>query len=156
MADELRRDGTGIPVFRRRVDKYARWEDARLQKPQKRSMKVVLEIHLVVAFLLALCAIIFSWNVQGRRVVNAVAALQFLVGIVAAGMLGASHVPLPPQIWLHILAAVLILACYGLAMRFGKRAGGSSTALAFSVAGLLLVLYNIYLGWQMAGGAAAL
>ncbi|MBV8637798.1 MAG: hypothetical protein JO322_06905 [Candidatus Eremiobacteraeota bacterium] len=115
-------------------------------------MSVVLEIHLVVAFLLALCAIIFSWNQQGRRVVNAVAALQFIVGLVVAGMLGASHVPLPPQVWLHIIAALLILACYGMAMRFGKRAGGSGTAMAFSVAGLLLVLYNIYLGWTMAGG----
>jgi hypothetical protein len=119
-------------------------------------MSVVLEIHLVVAFLLALCAIIFSWNAQGRRVVNAVAALQFLVGLVVAGMFGASHTPLPPQIWLHIICAVLIMACYGVAMRFGKRAGGNSTALAFSVAGLILVLYNIYLGWSMAGGVARL
>ncbi len=119
-------------------------------------MSVVLEIHLVVAFLLALCAIIFSWNEQGRRVVNAVAGLQFLVGVVLAGMFGASHTPLPPQVWLHIIAAVLILACYGVAMRFGKRAGGSGTALAFSVAGLILVLYNIYLGWSMAGGVTKL
>ncbi|MBV8116405.1 MAG: hypothetical protein JOZ01_00425, partial [Candidatus Eremiobacteraeota bacterium] len=103
-----------------------------------------------------LCAIIFSWNAQGRRVVNAVAALQFIVGLVAAGMLGSSHVPLPPQIWLHIIAALLILACYGLAMRFGKRAGGSGAAMAFSVAGLLLVLYNIYVGWTMAGGVTTL
>jgi hypothetical membrane protein len=119
-------------------------------------MSVVLEIHLVVAFLLALCAIIFSWNAQGRRVVNAVAALQFLVGLVLAGMFGASHTPLPPQVWLHIIAALLILGCYGVAMRFGKRAGGNGTALAFSVAGLILVLYNIYLGWSMAGGVTKL
>lgn len=119
-------------------------------------MSVVLEIHLVVAFLLALCAIIFSWNAPGRRVVNAIAALQFLIGLVVAGMFGASHTPLPPQVWLHIIAAILILGCYGLAMRFGKRAGGSGTAMAFSLAGLLLVLFNIYLGWQMAGGVAKL
>ena len=119
-------------------------------------MSVVLEIHLVVAFLLALCAIIFSWNGQGRRVVNAVAALQFLIGLVLAGMFGASHTPLPPQVWLHIIAALLILACYGLAMRFGKRAGGSGAALAFSIAGLLLVFYNIFVGWTMTGGAAKL
>lgn len=115
-------------------------------------MRIVLEIHLVVAFLLALCAIIFSWNVQGRRVVNAVAALQFIVGLVVAGIMGSSHIAMPPQVWLHILTALLILACYGVAMRFGKRAGGSGTAMAFSIAGLLLVLFNIYLGWTMAGG----
>ena len=119
-------------------------------------MNVVLEIHLVVAFLLALCAIIFSWNVPGRRVVNAVAALQFLVGLVVAGMFGASHTPLPSGAIVHIVAALLILACYGLAMRFGKRAGGSGTAMAFSVAGLILVLYNIYLGLHMAGGVPKL
>ena len=119
-------------------------------------MSVVLEIHLVVAFLLALCAIIFSWNEQGRRVVNAVAALQFVVGLVLAGMFGASHTPLPPQVWLHIVAALLILACYGLAMRFGKRAGSSGAALGFSIAGLVLVFYNIFLGWSMAGGVTKL
>jgi hypothetical protein len=119
-------------------------------------MKVLLEVHLVVAFLLALSALIFSWNAAGRRVVNAVAALQFIVGIAVAGMMGAAHQPLPPQIWIHIVVGVLILACYGLAMRFSKRAGGSTRALGFSVAGLVLVLWNIYLGWQMAGGVAQL
>ena len=124
--------------------------------PQNERMKVVLEIPLVVAFLLVLCAIIFSWNVPGRRVVNAVAALQFLVGLLVAGMMGAAHQPLPPQVWLHIILAVLILGAYGMAMRFGKRAGSGGAALAFSVIGLALVLLNIYLGWQMAGGVAAL
>jgi quinol-cytochrome oxidoreductase complex cytochrome b subunit len=119
-------------------------------------MSVLLEIHLVVAFLLALCAIIFSWNAPGRRVVNAIAGLQFIVGLIVAGMFGSSHTPLPPQVWLHIVAAILILACYGMAMRFGKRAGGSGTALGFSIAGLILIFYNIYLGWSMAGGVTKL
>ncbi len=117
-------------------------------------MSVVLEVHLVVAFLLALCAIIFSWNAQGRRVVNAVAALQFVTGLIVAGILGASRVPLPPRVWFHIVAAVLILACYGVSLRFSKRAGGNGTAMAFSIAGLLLVLYNVYVGWSMAGGVS--
>lgn len=119
-------------------------------------MKVVLEIHLVVAFLLVLCALIFSWNVPGRRVVNAVAVLQFLVGLVLAGMIGAAHQAMPPQVFIHIVIALLIMGCYGMAMRFGKRAGGGTTALALSVLGLLLVLWNVYLGWHMAGGVAQL
>ena len=103
-----------------------------------------------------LCAIIFSWNSPGRRVVNAVAVLQFIVGLAVAGMMGAAHQMLPPQIWVHIILALLIMACYGMAIRYGKRAGSSGTALALSVAGLVLVLFNIYLGWHMAGGVSQL
>lgn len=119
-------------------------------------MKIVLEIHLVVAFLLVLCALIFSWNVSGRRVVNAVAVLQFLVGLAVAGMMGAAHMMLPPPVWIHIILALAIMACYGMAMRFGKRAGSSNLAVVFSVLGLLLVLANVYLGWHMAGGVSQL
>ena len=118
-------------------------------------MNVLLEIHLVVAFLLALCAIIFSWNAAGRRVVNAVAGLQFLVGVIAAIVMGA-HPPLPPQVWVHLIIALLVMAAYGMAMRFSKRAGGNTVALVLSIVGLLLVLWNIYLGWTMAGGVSSL
>ena len=111
-------------------------------------MEAVLEIHLVIAFLLALCAIIFSWNVMGRRVVNAVAALQFVVGLVAAGMLGKNA---PPAVWVHLLVALVILTSYGMAMRAGKRAGGATQALFFSIVGFVLVFVNIWLGWHMAG-----
>lgn len=111
-------------------------------------MEAVLEIHLVIAFLLALCAIIFSWNAMGRRVVNAVAALQFIVGLVAAGMLGKNA---PPTVWVHLLIALLILGAYGAAMSAGKRAGGSTRALVFSLVGFVLVFVNIWLGWHMAG-----
>ncbi|HEV7180795.1 MAG TPA: hypothetical protein VGN11_13060 [Candidatus Baltobacteraceae bacterium] len=114
-------------------------------------MGVLLEIHTVVAFLVVLCAVVFSWNDLGRRVVNAVAGLQFLLGLALAATMGASHMGMPPQLWLHLLCAILILAAYGLAMRFGKRAGGARTALALSVAGIVLVFVTFYLGLQMAG-----
>lgn len=114
-------------------------------------MSVVLEIHLVVAFLLALCALVFSWEMRGRRVVNAVAGLQFVLGLVVAGMFGASHQPLPPQLWLHIVIALLILAAYGMAVRLGKRAGGASASLIASIVGILLVFTNIYIGMHMYG-----
>lgn len=113
-------------------------------------MAVVVEIHLVLAFLSALCAVIFSWTPNGRRVVNAVVALQFIVGLVVAGVMGANHEPLPPTIWLHLLIALAVLACYGMAMRFGKRAGGARPALYFSILGLMLILVNIWLGAHVA------
>ena len=111
-------------------------------------METVLEIHLVVAFLLALCAVIFSWSVMGRRVVNAVAGLQFIVGLVAAGMLGKNA---PPAVWGHLLVGLLILGAYGMAMSAGKREGGAGRALAFSIVGFVLVFANIWLGLHMAG-----
>jgi hypothetical protein len=110
----------------------------------------VLTIHLVLAFLAALCAIVFSWTANGRRVVNAVVALQFLVGLVLAAIMGASHQTIPPQVWLHLLVGVLILASYGMAMRFGKRAGGATLALVFSLVGIALIVLNIVLGWRIA------
>lgn len=114
-------------------------------------VSVTVEIHLVLAFLSGLCALIFSWTPNGRRVVNAVVGLQFIVGLVVAGTLGANHEPLPPTIWLHLLVAILIMASYGAAIRFGKRAGGARPALLFSILGLVLVLTNIWLGAHVAG-----
>ncbi len=114
-------------------------------------LRTVTEIHLVLAFLSALCAVIFSWTPNGRRVVNAVVALQFVMGLVVAGVMGANHEVLPPAVWLHLLVAVLILGAYGMAMRFGKRAGGARPALYLSILGLVLIVVNIWLGAHVAG-----
>jgi len=112
---------------------------------------ILLETHQVVAFLALLCAIIFSWTAMGRRVVNAVVALQFLLGVALAGVFGANHFALPPLIWLHMLIGIVILGCYGMAMRFGKRAGGANLALVSSIAGLVLIVLNVWLGLHFAG-----
>jgi hypothetical protein len=112
-------------------------------------MQIALEVHLGVAFLVVLCAIVFSWNNLGRRVVNAVAGLQVLIGLVAAGIIGAEHLPMPPALGLHVAVAIVILACYGMASRFGRRPGGGGRALVLSAIGLIAVLYNVYLGWHM-------
>ncbi len=118
-------------------------------------MSVVIEIHLVLAFLVALCALVFSWTPNGRRVVNAVVALQFLMGLVVVAMMGANHLPIPPPIWLHLLVAVAILACYGVAMRAGKRAGGATLALTLSILGIVLIVINILIGLHVAMPGAA-
>jgi hypothetical protein len=110
----------------------------------------VLEIHLVLAFLVALCALVFSWTPNGRRVVNAVVALQFLVGLVVAAVMGVSHLPIPPVVWLHLLVGLAILGCYGMAMRAGRRAGGATLALTLSLGGIVLIVINIIIGWRMA------
>lgn len=114
-------------------------------------LSVILEIHLVVAFLLALCALIFSWEPRGLRVVNVVAGLQLLLGLVVAGLFGAGHRAMPPGLWLHIAIALLIVGAYGGAMRFSKRAGGRSAALGLGILGIVLIFWNIYLGLHMYG-----
>lgn len=114
-------------------------------------MGVLLEIHTVVAFLVILCAVVFSWNDLGRRVVNAVVALQFLLGLALAAVMGAAHLGMPPQLWVHMLGAILVLGAYGMAMRYGKRAGGSRAALGFSIVGFVLIFLTFYLGLHMAG-----
>lgn len=114
-------------------------------------MGVLLEIHYVVAFLVVLCAIVFSWSTLGRRVVNAIVGLQFIVGLALAGVMGASHIPVPQSLWIHILCVLVVFASYGMAMRFGRQAGGAKTALAFSVVGFVFVLLTFYLGLHMSG-----
>jgi hypothetical protein len=113
------------------------------------TMNVILEIHLVLAFLAALVGLIFSWNTMGRRVVNAVVTLQVLVGLGVAGVLGAQHVTLPKEVWLHLGIGIVALGLYGAALGAGKRTGGSSRALVLSVIGLLLIFTNIWLGYTM-------
>jgi hypothetical protein len=114
-------------------------------------MQIALEIHLGVAFLVVLCAVVFSWNELGRRVMNAIVGLQVLIGLAVAGVMGAQHVPIPRTIGLHVIVAIVILACYGMASRFGKRPGGGRAALVLSLIGMVAVFYNVYLGWHMAG-----
>jgi hypothetical protein len=114
-------------------------------------MSILQETHEIVAFLALLCALVFSWNATGRRVANAVVGLQFLLGIVLAAMMGAQHAELPPLVWLHLVIGAAALAAYGVAMRAGKRAGGSQRALTLSVVAVLLVALNVYLGLHMAG-----
>jgi hypothetical protein len=112
-------------------------------------MNVVLEIHYAVAFLVVLCAVIFSWSSMGRRVMNGVVGLQLLVGLVAAAVMGARHVGMPPGIWLHILLALGALVAYIFARRIGDRAGGATTGLVLSVAGLICVLAAFALGLRL-------
>jgi uncharacterized MnhB-related membrane protein len=116
-------------------------------------VSIVPTIHFVLAFLVLLCALVFSWNSRGRRVMNAVLGLQVLVGIVYAvpffmqGALG----PDVPLVWAHVGGALVSLVAYAMARRLGDRPGGAGTGLALSVAGLLCICATIYVGFHLAG-----
>jgi hypothetical protein len=112
-------------------------------------MQTAINVHFVVAFLVALCALAFSWNTLGRRVMSGVLALQLLSGIALAGTFGASHAPLPGIVGWHILGALAALAFYGMAAGAGRRPNGARRALIFSLAGLVCVGITIAIGTHM-------
>jgi hypothetical protein len=112
-------------------------------------MSVALDIHFVLAYLTALCALIFSWNAMGRRVISAVLGLQILAGLAVTAVLGANHAALPRGAGWHIAVALAALVLYGLASRAGKRPDGGRNALVLSILGLLCVAAALYMGVRM-------
>ncbi|MHB8146250.1 MAG: hypothetical protein ACYDGM_03175 [Vulcanimicrobiaceae bacterium] len=114
-------------------------------------MTFLLEAHWLLAFLVVFCAIIFSWNSMGRRVMSVVVGLQFLLGLIVAGVMGAAHETLSPAIFAHILCALGALIAYPLARRLGDRPGGAAIGMALGALGFVLVLGGFYLGLHMAG-----
>src|SRR5947209_20602722 len=111
-------------------------------------MTTVLEIHLVVAYLVALLALFVGWVPLGRRVMVGIIGLQVLIGIIAAGVAGAQHLPLPGNIMLHVIAAILAMVWYIFARRLGDR-GAAANALIFSALGFLTVILTILMGLRM-------
>lgn len=114
-------------------------------------MDIATTIHFVLAYLVVLCGLVFSWNQLGRRVMNVVLGLQVLAGIAVAGTFGASHVPLPSALTGHLILAIVALVAYALARRFGDRPGGALGATVLSVVGLVCIFAAVYLGLHMAG-----
>jgi hypothetical protein len=114
-------------------------------------MSILATIHFVLAFLVLLCALVFSWDSRGRRVMNAVLGLQVLCGLIYATAFVMQHAALPSTVWAHVAGSVAALLAYGFARRLGDRPGGAPTGLALSIAGLLCVSATIYLGFHLAG-----
>ena len=109
----------------------------------------ILDAHFIVAALVILCALVFSWNTMGRRVMVAVTGLQFLVGIVVAGVF---H-PAGSVIWLHVSGALAAMIAYIFARRIGEQPGKGGLALALSLLGLVLALGTFSLGITLARGS---
>ncbi|MBV8489323.1 MAG: hypothetical protein JO199_02245 [Candidatus Eremiobacteraeota bacterium] len=112
-------------------------------------MTFVTDMHFLAGFLVALCAIVFSWNALGRRVINAVLGLQILIGLVALSMHLSGHEPVVPALGWHVAGALAAALCYGAASAVGRRAGGGGVSLGFSIVGLVLVLATMTLGMRM-------
>lgn len=113
-------------------------------------MQAVLEIHLAVGFLVVLCALIFSWNALGTRVMNAVVGLQFLIGIVLAALLGAAVRSLGGAFMLHAAFAVIAVGAYGMSMGL-RRKRGAKPALVASVIGFAAAIAAFAVGLHLGG-----
>jgi hypothetical protein len=114
-------------------------------------MQIATSIHFGLAFLVALCALIFSWNSLGRRVMNVVLGIQVVVGFVVAGIMGANHVELPSLAIVHLAGGLIALGFYGAARPIGDRPGKAGVGLVLSILGLLTVAFTLYLGLKMGG-----
>ncbi|HTU82250.1 MAG TPA: hypothetical protein VMF61_08980 [Candidatus Acidoferrales bacterium] len=112
-------------------------------------MTFVSSFHFLMAFLVALCALVFSWNAMGRRVVSVVLGIQILVGLALAGTFAAAHRTFPSVIGLHVGAALGAAVCYGIAGAMGRRAGRARGAVVFAILGLLLVAVAVGYGMNM-------
>ncbi len=109
----------------------------------------ILDAHFIVAALVIICAVVFSWNTMGRRVMVAVTGLQVLVGLVVAGVF---H-PASSLIWLHLTGALAAMVAYIFARRIGEQPGKGALALALSLLGLVLAVGTFALGMTLARGS---
>ncbi len=111
-------------------------------------MKMLLEIHLGVAYLVLLLALFLGWVPMGRRVMVAVIGLQVLIGA------GVAAVIRPPAMVIgHIVLALLAMGAFIAARRFGESSPSASRAMpmVLSAVGLILVIVTIVVGFKMVG-----
>ena len=111
-------------------------------------MIFVVDFHFVLAFLVALCAVVFSWSALGRRVVNAVLAVQILVGAAIIVVAWVQHQALPRLTVVHVAGALATAAMYGFAIRADRRNGGRG-ALVFALLGWVLAGATIFVGMKL-------
>lgn len=112
-------------------------------------MAFAVSIHFAVAFLVALCALAFSWNDLGRRVVNAALGLQIVVGLIVLGFDLAGHQGFHHDLIPHVGFAVGAALFYGVALGISRGGGDARLALGFSIAGLAFVATTLIYGMRM-------
>ena len=110
-------------------------------------MGAILEVHLVVAYLVAILAVTIGWVQMGRRVMVGVVGLQVLLGAILA----ATTRP-PPIVFGHIILGLCAMGAYIVGKRIADR-GPSSLPVLFSGLGLALIVFAMWLGLRMAGTA---
>ena len=108
-------------------------------------------IHWSFAVLVLLCAFALGWNQLGRRVMLALVGIQFLLGLVYLGMIGAGAAALGGRLWMHILGWLLATIAYALGSRAGRSSQSKVVPALFSFIGLVLLLTTAWVGLAMHG-----
>ncbi|HTD36785.1 MAG TPA: hypothetical protein VK669_04660 [Candidatus Limnocylindrales bacterium] len=101
----------------------------------------VLTLHLYVAFVVALLAVLAVWRRPERRITLYVVTLQILIGV--ALMVQGLRVP-----WYHPALAVAGWAGYMTANALARRQPSSRNALLIAGASSLLILVAYYVGME--------
>lgn len=114
-------------------------------------LTVIDTIHWSFAFLLILCAALLGWVQLGRRLMVALFGIQFVIGVVYLGMLGAGVAALGGRLWLHILGWLLAMSAYIVGRRLGEGTRNRTVPIVLSALGLVLLLLTGYLGLMMHG-----
>lgn len=113
-------------------------------------MNIALEVHLGFAFFVFLVALLVGWVQMGRRTMIGIIGIQILIGVIVAAWAGASHIPLPGTLWVHILGALLAMFAYIIGRRLYDRSPQRpAPAIGMSLLGFLLVVLTIVYGWTL-------
>ena len=114
-------------------------------------LTVVDTIHWSFAFLILLCAFTLGWIQLGRRVMLALVGIQFIIGLVYLGMIGAGAAALGGRLWLHILGWLLATIAYALGSRAGRSSRSKVVPALLSFIGLVLLVTTAWVGLAMHG-----
>ena len=113
--------------------------DARRLPASKRERVNMLNVHYLVAFLVAALAVFAVWQQSGRRITLYAVTLQILLGIV----LIVQGVQAP---WYHYALAVLAWIGYMAANGMARRSVAARNVLLVSGVSTILVLIAFYVG----------
>lgn len=116
-------------------------------------MTTILEIHLGFAFFVFLLGLLIGWVQLGRQVLTAVIGIQVLIGVIAAGIAGASHMSLPRTLWIHIVGALLAMFAYIVGRRVVDRGPEDYRLIGWGISllGLVFIVFTIWFGVSMVG-----
>ena len=102
-------------------------------------MNAILTAHLWLGVLVAALAVLFVWQLRGRRITLYVVTLQIVLGVVL--IVQGLNVP-----WYHYALAVVAWVGYMAANALARREGRTRQALIITIVGSLLLLITFGIG----------
>ena len=109
----------------------------------------LVDVHFVFAFMVALCAVVFSWTPLGRRVAAVVLTLGLLTGLGLILRHSILHEPVQALTALHAFESFLALVFYASAVVADTRGANRWIGTALGLLGALTVLWILATGLRM-------